>query len=128
MSGTSATLRNTGTPLNGELPATQGVPAPGYTLGTPPWTEAGDGDYYDEQGNPVVAEQPDENRVDPFIKRGGNPAAPLYVGGFASSHAGGVNFAFGDGSVRFLSDSIAPSALEQLANRKDGELPEEDAR
>jgi prepilin-type N-terminal cleavage/methylation domain-containing protein/prepilin-type processing-associated H-X9-DG protein len=125
MSGTSATLRNTGTPLNGDLPASRGVPAPGYTLGTPPWTEAGDGDYYDDQGVPVLEEKPDKDRVDPFINRGGNRGAPLYVGGFASSHSGGVQFAYGDGSVHFLADSIAQSALEQLANRKDGKLPED---
>jgi prepilin-type processing-associated H-X9-DG protein len=138
MSGTSATLRNTGTPLNGETPASRGVPAPGappqgpptqdYTLGTPAWTELGNVDAFDANGNPIPAEEPDDARVDPYIKRGGNPAAPLYVGGFASPHPGGVQFAFGDGSVQFLADSIAQDALEQLANRKDGELPKDDVR
>ncbi len=133
MSGTSATLRNTGTPLNGDLPASRGVrsaelaasPAPGYMLGTPSWTEVGNVDYFDDDGVLVAEEKPDKDRVDPYIKRGGNRAAPLYVGGFASPHSGGVQFAFGDGSVRMLSDAIAQSALEQLANRKDGKLPED---
>jgi prepilin-type processing-associated H-X9-DG protein len=133
MSGTSATLRNTGTPLNGLFPANQsvpaasrGVPAPGYSAGMPPWTESGGGDY-DEDGIPITESEKDskKERVDPFINRGGNRAAPLYVGGFSSPHSSGVQFAFGDGSVRFLSDSIGQSTLEQLANRKDGELPED---
>lgn len=48
---------------------------------------------------------------------------PLYVGGFGSAHPGGANFVFGDGSVRFLSDSMDQRALVQAGNRADGELP-----
>lgn len=48
--------------------------------------------------------------------------APLFVGGFASSHTGGVLFALGDGSVRLLSDSIDRELYQNLANRADGEL------
>lgn len=48
--------------------------------------------------------------------------APLFVGGFASSHTGGVLFALGDGSVRLLSDSIDRTLYQNLANRADGEL------
>ncbi|NUQ61607.1 MAG: DUF1559 domain-containing protein [Pirellulales bacterium] len=53
------------------------------------------------------------------------PAAepgPLFVGGFASHHPGGANFALGDGSIRFLSESIEREILQQLAQRSDGEL------
>ena len=46
----------------------------------------------------------------------------LVVGGFSSYHTGGANFAFADGSVRFLSISIEPKLLSQLGNRADGEL------
>jgi prepilin-type processing-associated H-X9-DG protein len=46
----------------------------------------------------------------------------LVVGGFVSHHAGGVNFAFGDGSVRFVPDTISMSVLQQLAHRADGKL------
>jgi prepilin-type processing-associated H-X9-DG protein len=51
------------------------------------------------------------------------PADPtLYVGGFGSYHPGGVNFAFGDGSVLFLTDTINMQILQQLAHRNDGKL------
>jgi prepilin-type processing-associated H-X9-DG protein len=58
----------------------------------------------------------------PRSKRGGNPAAPLAVGGFGSSHINGVNFAFCDGSVQFLADSVSEGLLRRLANRHDGRL------
>jgi prepilin-type processing-associated H-X9-DG protein len=37
-----------------------------------------------------------------------------------SAHSGGVNALFGDGSVRFLSDSLSLQTLAQLATRDDG--------
>jgi type II secretory pathway pseudopilin PulG len=49
----------------------------------------------------------------------------LVVGGFRSAHAGGVHFVFGDGAVRYLSDSLSPKILRQLGHRADGELPAE---
>ena len=44
----------------------------------------------------------------------------LLVGGFSSSHTGGANFAFGDGSIRFLSQSISPALFQKFGNRHDG--------
>jgi prepilin-type processing-associated H-X9-DG protein len=80
LSGTRATLRNTGTPIN----------AP-----------------------PAAGAAGDEYRV----------------GGFSSHHPGGANFAFGDGSIRFLSERIDPRAYRRLGHRADGELVgEEDLR
>ncbi len=38
-----------------------------------------------------------------------------------SAHEGGANVAFGDGSVRFLADSLDIQALYGMANRDDGE-------
>jgi prepilin-type N-terminal cleavage/methylation domain-containing protein len=46
----------------------------------------------------------------------------LQVGGFGSYHTGGCHFAIGDGSVRFISENIAPAILMQLGNRADGQL------
>jgi prepilin-type processing-associated H-X9-DG protein len=48
------------------------------------------------------------------------------VGGFGGFHPGGVQFAFGDGSVRFLSITTAPAVLLQLAHRADGKLIDQD--
>ena len=41
---------------------------------------------------------------------------------FRSMHPGGANFAFGDGSIRFLKTSIAAGTFRLLANRADGEI------
>ncbi|MGE3821882.1 MAG: DUF1559 domain-containing protein [Isosphaeraceae bacterium] len=49
------------------------------------------------------------------------PTDEWYVGGFGSGHPGAVNFAFGDGSVRFLSTTINPRILRLLGHRADGE-------
>jgi len=46
----------------------------------------------------------------------------LLVGGFSSFHTGGANFAFGDGSIRFLSQSIRPALFQKLGNRHDGQM------
>jgi prepilin-type processing-associated H-X9-DG protein len=64
----------------------------------------------------------DKNGMLPHSRLGGNTATPLAVGGFSSSHTGGVNFAFGDGSVRFISDDASPGLLGRLANRADGQF------
>jgi prepilin-type N-terminal cleavage/methylation domain-containing protein/prepilin-type processing-associated H-X9-DG protein len=76
MSGTRATLRNTGTLINN------------VTLGTT------------TNANPV--------------------------GGYASFHPGGANFVFGDGSVRFLKNTVNPTVYERLGNRHDGEMVSRD--
>jgi prepilin-type N-terminal cleavage/methylation domain-containing protein/prepilin-type processing-associated H-X9-DG protein len=47
---------------------------------------------------------------------------PLEVGGFGSAHPGGANFAFADGSSRFISDNIDVETLHQYGNRHDGTL------
>jgi prepilin-type N-terminal cleavage/methylation domain-containing protein len=48
---------------------------------------------------------------------------PDVVGGFGSHHAGGAQFALGDGSVRFLSEDIDLLIYESLGKRADGTLP-----
>ena len=78
-SGTRATLRNTGLPLN--------------------WVN----------GNKAVP-----SGTAPF-----NMNSLQFVGGFSSTHPGGANFAFGDGSVRYLSDSISIDVYRQLGHRAD---------
>ena len=84
MSGTRATLRNTGSRIN--------APAP-----------------------------------DGSISGAGQPSPGLYVGGFGSGHKGGANFAFGDGSAHFLTETINLTLYQNLGHRSDGELVGGDA-
>ena len=51
-----------------------------------------------------------------------NPPPPNQVGGFGSYHAGGAQFALGDGSVRFISENIDPAVFKNLGNRGDGKM------
>jgi len=98
-SGTRATLRNAGTPPNGS--ASRG-------FNTQVWTEDG------PVGIDTIV-HPGDPQADP-------EKAARYVGGFGSRHPGGANFVFGDGSVRFMKDSIRPEVFRLLANRADGEM------
>jgi prepilin-type processing-associated H-X9-DG protein len=45
-----------------------------------------------------------------------------FVGSYGSRHPGGANFACGDGSVKFIKNSIAISTFRWLSNRADGEI------
>jgi prepilin-type processing-associated H-X9-DG protein len=69
-----------------------------------------------------AALRPDKNGLLKHSKLGGNGAKPLLVGGFSARHLGGVSFAFGDGSVRFMADSVTAGLMGRLANREDGNL------
>ena len=73
-----------------------------------------------DDGNPYHLQIPlgDEEQNGSF----GAPIDPLHVGGFGSSHAGGANLEFADGSARFLSYDTDPKLLRQLGNRADGEI------
>ncbi len=103
MSGTRSTLRNmvlrTTRPETGEVT--------GYTTHSFP-TFQGGGIY---GGNSSLREEPN---------------APTdgseFVGGFSSSHTGGFQAVFGDGSVRFLSQNTDSRTLRNLAHRADGEM------
>ncbi|MGD9855534.1 MAG: DUF1559 domain-containing protein [Planctomycetaceae bacterium] len=102
-SGTRATLRNVGDGING-VQFTQRLSGP-----VPEWMQE------DADGTGGIAG--DANLI------AGEEDA-LQVGGFGSNHAGGAHVAFGDGSVRFLTDHINLETLRRLANRADGELVE----
>jgi prepilin-type N-terminal cleavage/methylation domain-containing protein/prepilin-type processing-associated H-X9-DG protein len=130
LSGTAATLRNTGHPLNEK---SQGW----HSSEIPPWVHnySYDSDnIFDPMINPDTLEPIEEDATAdtssapdaatwlPWSRLGGDPVAPLMVGGFGSSHIFGCNFAFADGSVRFLQDSIEQSVLQRLANRADGHI------
>jgi prepilin-type processing-associated H-X9-DG protein len=74
----------------------------------------------DPSAQPVL--KADKNGMYPHSRVGGNPAAPLAVGGFSSRHVGGVNFALGDGSVRYIMDDVSAGLMGRLANRADGKM------
>jgi prepilin-type N-terminal cleavage/methylation domain-containing protein/prepilin-type processing-associated H-X9-DG protein len=92
-SGTRATLRNAGIPLN----------SPDLLYGDRPISS------WDDEDPVSIQLEPDPNN-------------PYLVGGFGSHHPGGTNFAFGDGSVKYLRQTVPPRILRSLANRADGEL------
>ena len=49
----------------------------------------------------------------------------LAVGGFGSPHLAGAHVAMGDGSIRFINQSISLTTFKNLGNRADGSLPVE---
>lgn len=71
-------------------------------------------------GSPINSGRVPAGGVAPVAAPGGTDV--LGVGGFGSTHGPGANFAFGDGSVRYVSQAIPPALLRQLGNRADGEL------
>ncbi|MGW8256389.1 MAG: DUF1559 family PulG-like putative transporter [Thermoguttaceae bacterium] len=97
LSGTRATLRNTGSPLNR-------------------LNEFANSD----EGSQVADSAKPNNKLAKTTSA--KTQADLYVGGFGSYHPYGVNFLFGDGSVHFVKNDIGRSLLEQLGNRADGKL------
>jgi prepilin-type N-terminal cleavage/methylation domain-containing protein len=131
-SGTRSTLRNTGTPINrtsapgGPLATVvdmgvvgwQGVaaanPVPvGEYATRPVWNFQGDGSVNDDSLP--------EHEYQPPPLPSGTPGA-LVVGGFESQHVTGAQFAFGDGSVRLLSQDIDVVTYQRMGHRCDGEL------
>jgi prepilin-type N-terminal cleavage/methylation domain-containing protein/prepilin-type processing-associated H-X9-DG protein len=101
--GTRSTLRNMGSRLNWVNPRKP-------PTGTPKPAADDDGDTPD---------------VKAAAKAGGKTGEEVIVppvGGFGSSHPGGANFGFGDGSVRFIKNTISAKILSLLGNRSDGEL------
>jgi prepilin-type N-terminal cleavage/methylation domain-containing protein/prepilin-type processing-associated H-X9-DG protein len=127
LSGTRATLRNTGSRIN------VGIGKPKAT--TAPWLEdpaagltgaagAADGGSADGKSDKTREAAAAEASPPDQGKEGGKAtnAKLLAVGGFGSYHPGGANFAMGDGSVKYLSESISPPIFQQLGDRDDGKL------
>jgi prepilin-type N-terminal cleavage/methylation domain-containing protein/prepilin-type processing-associated H-X9-DG protein len=121
MSGTSATLRNTGTTIwAGRMAGTTTVGPTAPPSENTPATEDAGGAAPTEPAAP--ASPPAETAV-----LNGIPQGPLAVGGFGSFHPNGANFALGDGSVRYLTMTINMQVYQQLGHRADGKLLSEDS-
>lgn len=126
LSGTRATLRNTGTRVNS---LTRWAKQQTWRYGVT---------AVDSQGFVLVdtapsGEAPDEEstRAAAQVAAGapivnGLPTNPTAIGGFESYHKGGVNFAFGDGSIRFIHNTIDIQVYQRLGHRADGQLLSEE--
>lgn len=131
-SGTRGTLRNTGSTIN-LWAAKRAMGMPGGPAGPPavdPLDVPGlESDKKPEE--PAATIKGVEETAGRTGKAGGKaataatPGSPLYVGGFSSVHPAGAQFAFGDGSVRFLNQMMSGPVLQQLGHRADGKLPPE---
>ncbi len=104
MSGTRATLRNTGTPFD-----------------CTPFDEGADRQLKQHPSVQVTRSGGATETIDVQAMFDKIPE-DLRVGGFGSSHPSVVNFLFGDGAVRSVNKDIAFDVLQQLANRADGKL------
>jgi prepilin-type N-terminal cleavage/methylation domain-containing protein/prepilin-type processing-associated H-X9-DG protein len=111
MSGTRATLRNTGSPIN--------KPRPELGVLLPVNAEASTDDA-------EATERESESVAGGMVSARELAAAARIVGGYSSYHSGGANFLFGDGSVRFITDRADPNLFRHLGHRADGELVSSD--
>jgi prepilin-type N-terminal cleavage/methylation domain-containing protein len=131
LSGTKATLRNAGVPINwltystGLPRPSDGPPPPAMT--TVPTIDEGDSieDLVLNPGEPSPAPAP---QPAPAPAPAGGPLKvlpghPAFVGGFGSQHPGGCLCAMGDGSMRYLSGGISAKVLQTIAHRSDGKIP-----
>lgn len=101
-SGTRASLRNTGTPINETILDPSDL--------SPFLTTLVQSDSSSAPDVPPSEPLPDR----PIV------SLPIPVGGFGSRHPAGANFLFGDGSVRYLRNSIDAGIYQRLGNRGDG--------
>ena len=52
----------------------------------------------------------------------GDPDQEAYIVSFGSYHTSGANFLMGDGSVRFIIDTVSPATYSALGTRIGGEV------
>jgi prepilin-type N-terminal cleavage/methylation domain-containing protein len=126
LSGTRATLRNTGSPLN-----TTGPRSPNSLQADIEEKALAFQALEEQRGDSARPSDspPSDSAAPPAAAPKTKPKSPPpwqspnYVGGFGSDHPGGIVVAaFGDESVRNLSDLIDPKVLQLLGNRADGQV------
>jgi prepilin-type N-terminal cleavage/methylation domain-containing protein len=116
-SGTRASMRNLGLAIN-SLNTRTGLPMPtAPSVYEPPSALPG------EEGVLLPEEEEPEMTLPAPITapNGTTIGTPLWVGGFGSHHPGGTQFAVGDGSVRFVSQTTNTTVLSLAARRSDGQ-------
>lgn len=116
-SGTSATLRNTGYPPNSNASAP--VFRPDTGVFEEAFTEQAF-DFGDDDGN--AAEPVPAPTTEEMQKR-----LSMICGGYSGYHPGGVNVCMGDGSVKFIKNTVQSAIFARLGHRADGELISADA-
>ncbi len=107
-------------------------PAGGYTPYRRYWRWAEPDESYGVSGTPNNKYRPDNEGVDwptangvtTFVAQGNNAGNNDEL---ASFHPGGVNVLMGDGSVRFLKDSVSPVTLRGLVTPNGGEVLSSDS-
>jgi prepilin-type N-terminal cleavage/methylation domain-containing protein len=134
-SGTRGTLRNTGSTINKLTLRNGGLTGvtPGSAYGGPQGPPGAKLDPLDVPGL-----ESDKKPVEPSagipgvtVPATGSAKAvatlgmPTFVGGFGSAHPGGAMFAFGDGSIKYLHQTLDGAVLRRLGHRADGKLPPE---
>jgi prepilin-type N-terminal cleavage/methylation domain-containing protein len=102
LSGTRASLRNMGSPVNASSQTATGVLAQ-IGESTNDWIQG------------VAPQAGDPGPI-------ANANAALVVGGFESRHPNVVAFVFADGSIHYLQQAVGPAVLQQLGHRADGQL------
>jgi len=121
LSGTRATLRNTGTSL--QPPARRTAQEREKQRGREPafvWVKEAPSD-----AEVAAQDEPRDAPATPPVPRLSiheDPAVRQYVGGFQSEHLTVVNFVLADGSAHGISRTIDANVLRQLGSRNDGEL------
>ncbi len=130
MSGTRSILRNTGETINTATDQIRQTRAwnrgtqlpPGVSLSSGKPAGAGGMDSLGGEEESYGLDEMDDRLI---VLGGTSPrAAATFVGGFASYHSGGANFAMGDGSTRLIAKTVSTTIYRQLGHRADGELIE----
>jgi prepilin-type N-terminal cleavage/methylation domain-containing protein len=129
MSGTRSTLRNTGSPLNvvgkrGKAGA--GLGAEVELQDHQPEEEIIDAFGF---GDAIPKKPPSDYELDDFDvtgRIGMSAGGGFAVGGFSCHHTGVVQFAFGDGAVRRVAESVDRITLQRMAHRANGDVRQDD--
>jgi len=109
-SGTSSTLRNTGTVPNG------GPPAPIFRPDTGIFEMTGADQAIDYSGSGAAKPAPEP------VTEDGQKRLGMICGGYSGYHPGGVNACVGDGSVKFIKNTVQPAIFARLGHIADGQL------